>query len=232
MSDRVRVLTANLWNGVADSTGFAELVDRLAADVVRTQEMSPEQAEALASVLPHGHLEPRRDHNGMGIALRRPATLRRVTLPKRDAHVAELDPRDWPGLNARLEILSVHILGPHVWPPHRSWPARRGQLRALADYLDAAERRARVLVGDFNATRGFPVYQQLLRRLDDGHAEAARRRGRRPSATWGPTPGAPRVLRIDHALTESVHVDDARVVAIPGSDHSALVVDLSPTPGN
>ena len=228
MRDRVRVLTANLWNGVADPAGFAELVERLAADVVCTQEMSPEQAEALAGVLPNGHLEPRRDHNGMGIALRRPATLRRVSLPQRDAHVAELDPQNWPGLVAPLEILSVHIVAPHVWPPHRSWPVRRGQLRALADYLDAAERRARVLVGDFNATRGFPAYQRLLRRLDDGHARAAGRRGRRPGATWGPRPRVPRVLRIDHALTEFVHVDDARVVSIPGGDHSALVVDLSP----
>jgi endonuclease/exonuclease/phosphatase (EEP) superfamily protein YafD len=228
MSDRVRVLTANLWNGVADPAGFAELVERLAVDVVCTQEMSPEQAEALVRVLPHGHLEPRRDHNGMGIALRRPADLRRVRLPKRDAHVAELDPGAWPGLAAPLEILSVHIVGPHVWPPQRSWPTRRGQLRGLTAYLDAAERRARVLVGDFNATRGFPVYQRLLRRLDDGHARAAHRRGRRPGATWGPTPRAPRILRIDHALTESVHVDDARVVPIPGSDHSALLVDLSP----
>ena len=225
MGDRIRVLTANLWNGGADPAGLAELVEAWAVDVACAQELGPDQAEALARVLPHGLLEPARDHSGMGIALRRPGALRRVELPGRDARVAELDPSHWPGLGESLEVISVHILGPHLL---RRWRQRRGQLHALECYLDRAPPRPRLLVGDLNATPLWPLYRRLARRLRDAPADVARRRGARPQRTWGPTPRSPRLLRIDHALAEGVHVEDARVVPLPGSDHSALVVDLGP----
>ena len=152
MSDRIRVMTANLWNGGADPDGFAELVQNLEADVVCVQELSPEQAEALGRVLPYGCLEPDRNHDGQGIALRRPAEMRRVELPRRDAHVAELGPAHWPGLAAPLEVIAVHVMGPHVPPWVTAWPVRRGQLHGLLRYLDATSPRPRALVGDLNAT--------------------------------------------------------------------------------
>ena len=45
----------------------------------------------------------------MGIALRRPAELRRLSLPYRDAWVARLDPEGWPGLEAPVETLEKRI---------------------------------------------------------------------------------------------------------------------------
>jgi endonuclease/exonuclease/phosphatase (EEP) superfamily protein YafD len=222
----VRVLTANLWNGGADPDEFAALVEACGADVVCAQELAPEQADALSRVLPHGALAPARDNTGMGIALRRPAALDRVELPHRDAHVARLDPVEWPELGAALEVIGVHILGPHVWPPWRAWPLRRGQLRALERYLAGDPERPRLLVGDLNATPLFRVYRRLAAHLRDVHREAARRRGARPASTWGPTPGWPRLLRIDHALAAGVEVEDVRVVAVPGADHSAVLVQL------
>lgn len=230
MSDRIRVLTANLWNGGADPDGFADLVQELEADVVCVQELTPEQAEALGRVLPYGCLEPDRNSDGQGIALRRPAELRRLELARRDAHVAMLDPALWPGLPAPLEVIAVHVMGPHVPPWIANWRARRGQLLGLLRYLDEATPQARALVGDLNATPLWPVYRRLAGRLQDGPREVARRRGARPPRTWGPRPGTPRLLRIDHALVDRVHVEEAQVVTIPGSDHSALVVDLSPAP--
>lgn len=226
MGGVVRVLTANLWNGGADPEAFAELVQACGADVVCAQELAPDQADALGRVLPHGALAPARDNSGMGIALRRPAALERLPLPCRDAHVARLHPSDWPELGAPLEVIGVHILGPHVWPPWRAWPLRRRQLRALERYLAGDPERPRLLVGDLNATPLFAVYRRLAARLRDAHHEAARRRGARPASTWGPTPGFPRLLRIDHALAASVQVEDVRVLAVPGADHSALLVEL------
>jgi endonuclease/exonuclease/phosphatase (EEP) superfamily protein YafD len=219
-------MTANLWNGGADPERFAGLVEASRADVVCVQELAPEQADALARVLPHGRLSPARDNTGMGIALRRPAELSRIALPCRDAHVAHLDAGAWPELPDGLEVIGVHVLGPHVWPPWRAWPLRRGQLVGLERYLAEAPPRARVMVGDFNATPAFRVYRRLAARLPDAHHEVARRRGTRPAATWGPTPGAPRMLRIDHALAEGVRVEDAQVLAIPGGDHSALLIEI------
>ncbi len=52
-------------NGRADPEAFADLVNGSGADVVAVQELSPEQADALGRMFPHGRLEPSRGFNGM-----------------------------------------------------------------------------------------------------------------------------------------------------------------------
>jgi endonuclease/exonuclease/phosphatase (EEP) superfamily protein YafD len=224
---RLRILSCNLWNGGADPQAFADLVEELDADVVAMCELAPEQAEAVAKVRPHGLFEPRRDFLGMGLALRHPAPARRLPLPHRDARAVRLDPGAWPGLAAPLEVIGVHIMGPHAWPWSTSWPARRGQLRELLRYLGAADPIGRVVIGDYNATPLWPLYRRLRRRLHDAAEIVAARTGRRPERTWRPTPRFPRLLRIDHALTSAVTVRDFRVRDVPGGDHSAILVEVS-----
>ena len=224
MSGRLRILSANLWNGRADPDAFARVVESLRPDVVAVQELAPEHAEALARMMPHGALAPARDHRGMGLALRRPGVVRRVALPYRDAHVVDV-----PLGDEVVEVLNVHILAPHAQPPWWMWRVRCGQVRALAAYLDAAPRRHRVVVGDLNATPLWPAYRRLTARLTDGAVEAARQNGHRPQPTWSPWPGAARLLRIDHILVSGLAVHDVRVVPVAGSDHSAVVADVSAT---
>jgi endonuclease/exonuclease/phosphatase family metal-dependent hydrolase len=227
---RVRLVTANLCNGRADPAAFARLVEGLQADVVAVQELVPAQAEALRRVLPYGTLEPAVDYQGMGIALRHPARVARLPLPRRDAFVAELAGPGWStaeGDEIPVEIVNAHILAPHLQPFWRTVAHRRGQLRALEAYLDAAPRRPRALVGDLNATPRWPVYRRLVRRFTDAALLAAAQDGGRVGRTWGPWPGAPRLFRIDHVLVTGLAVAAAQVVTIPGSDHSALVVDVA-----
>jgi endonuclease/exonuclease/phosphatase (EEP) superfamily protein YafD len=222
----VRIVSANLWNGAVDPRAFADLIERLEPDAVATQEMSPEQAEALARVLPHGLLEPSRDFMGMGIALRDPAPVRRLGLPCRDARVTEIR-CERSGTRLELELLNVHIQAPHV---ARSWGtlrSRGGQLRGLVRHLEAAPQRRRVLVGDLNATPLWPLYRRLAARLTDAAVLAARHHGRAVERTWGPWPGGPRLLRLDHALVHGVAVDDFQVLPLPGGDHCAIVVDVA-----
>ncbi len=224
---RLRIVSANLLNGGADPQAFAELVATLGADVVAVQEVEARQAHALAAVLPYGDLAPASDHTGMGIALRRPAPVRRIPLPCRDAHVVRLTPQEWPILVESLEVVNVHIAAPHI-PPF--WPAlhrRRGQLSRLEEYLDRAAQCARVVIGDFNSPPWWPLYRRLAARLTDAAVVAAARRGVRPQATWGPNPSGTRLLRLDHALVTGAAVEDFRVVPVAGSDHSAIVLDLS-----
>jgi endonuclease/exonuclease/phosphatase (EEP) superfamily protein YafD len=221
----LRLISANLRHGRADPEAFAELVRREDAAVVAVQELGPRLAETLAALLPHGKLEPTQDGMGMGVALRRPSAVERLALPHRDARVARLEPEEWPELRERVEIMNVHISAPHTRVPH-SWRDRRGQLAGLEAYLTAAE-GPRVLVGDFNATPLWPVYRRLAALLDDAAALVAAREGRAPARTWGPTPDAPRLLRIDHVLVDALEVRALRVVPLPGSDHSAVVADLS-----
>jgi len=222
----LRILSANLWHGRADAAAFAALVRELDVSVLAVQELGPRQADALAHLLPHGKLEPTPDGDGLGIALRNPAEVRRLALPQRDALVARLSPGSWPGLEQSLEVVNAHLANPVIGMP-AVWGYRRGQVAGLAAYLAHAEPCPRVLVGDLNSTPGWPAYRRLAAQLDDAALLTAARRGRTPEPTWGPYPGAPRLLRIDHVLVDAFDVLDFRVVALPGSDHSAVFAELA-----
>ena len=229
MGQPIRILSANLWNGGADPEAFADLVLALAVDAVCMQELTPIQADAIARVMPHGELHPDEHFTGMGIALRRPAKLHRVPLACRDVRVAMLDPSDWSELSRPLELANLHMAAPHTWTPRPGLAMRAQQMSDLVPWLGREGRPAqRVLVGDFNATPVWPVYRRIAAHMHDAAVQVARRRGERPRNTWGPWSGSPRLLRIDHAMIDGVEVDDFRVVHVPGSDHSAVVVDVTP----
>jgi endonuclease/exonuclease/phosphatase family metal-dependent hydrolase len=219
---RFRLITANLANGGAEAEAFACRVAELEPDVVAVQELVPEQAAALARVMPFGTLQPRRDFMGMGVALRRPAPVRVVELPRRSAWVVDLTVTG----GQPVEVINAHILAPHIMPTWRTLAIRRGQTRALLAYLDSAPARPRVLVGDLNSTPTWPIYRHLAGRLTDAVVEAARANGGRPHRTWAPWPGGPRLFRIDHCFTSGLRVIGAQVIDLTGSDHAALVVDL------
>jgi endonuclease/exonuclease/phosphatase family metal-dependent hydrolase len=227
MGSRIRILSGNLLNGGADPDALCDLTRSLNVDVAAFQELAPEQAEAISDVLPFGALYPARDHHGMGIALRWPASQDRVRLPLRDALVARLCPDTWSGLSQPLDVVNVHVTAPQVWPPWRTWSQRRGQLRGLLEHLDAQTEQRIALIGDFNATPRWPFYRGLASRVLDAALLDAQRRGTRPSRTWGPWPSGPRLFRIDHAFVRQSEVEALRVVRIPGTDHSAVVVDVA-----
>ena len=228
MDSHLRVFSGNLMNGKADPEAFADLVLHSGADAVVVQELSPEQASALGRVFPHGRLEPARDFTGMGIAVRHPAEFDRLPLAGRDARIARLDPAHWPALTNPLEIVNIHSASPSFgkfgWS---QFALRRAQCRGLLQYLDRTPGRTRAVLGDFNATPAWPVYRVVARRLEDLARTHARNRGAKPARTWARWVGGPPLLRIDHCFGSGLRVDEFQVVAIRGSDHSGLVVDLS-----
>jgi endonuclease/exonuclease/phosphatase family metal-dependent hydrolase len=227
----IRLVTANLYHDRADAAAFAALLDALAVDLACLQELGSRQAAAIARVLPHGKLEPgatKRDHDGMGIAARRPVASERVALPRRPARIARLAPLDWPELASALELVNVHVQAPHTFPQWRSLAQRRKQLAALLPRLERDG--PRVVCGDFNATPVWPVYRALAERLPDLAQQHAVLRGESARSTWGPWPGSPRLLRIDHVLGSGVAAATVHVLPIRGSDHSAVLVDLVPEP--
>jgi endonuclease/exonuclease/phosphatase (EEP) superfamily protein YafD len=224
----LRILSANLMNGGADPAAFAELVRATRAEVVAVQELAPEQADALAGVLGHGRLDPRRDHRGMGIALARPGRASRIRLRYRDAHAVELEPALWPGLAAPLEVLNVHMANAATLRrPLAQVARRRAQVAGLLAHLDASPERPRVLVGDLNATPLWPVYRRLASRLEDLAALHARRTGRRAARTWPRGLGRLRLVRIDHCLASGCEAARVEVLDLRGSDHYALLVELA-----
>lgn len=229
--ERLRILSANLWNDRADAEAFAALVERLAVDVAAVQELGPRQAAALARVLPHGTLEPGLDYTGMGIAARTPVGVRRLPLPCRDARIGELRVSAADGTLLAVELINLHVQAPHSPFGWRTVQRRRGQWRGIQRHLAAAPQHPRVLVGDFNATPLWPLYRRVTAHLRDAALIAATRAGGRARPTWGPWPTAPRLLRIDHAFVHRVAVLDFQVVAVAGGDHCAVMVDIAADPG-
>ncbi len=83
------------------------------------------------------------------------------------------------------------------------------------------------MIGDLNATPRWPVYQRLAALFTDAAIAVAQRNGSRLEPTWGwPHRRRQRLLRLDHALTRGIEARDFHVVALKGSDYSAIVVDL------
>jgi len=224
----LRLVSANLRNGRVDPGWLRELILALRADVVALQEADPPHFEALSAELPHGCFEPGEGHTGMGIALRNEAETAALPLAWRSAQRARLEPVHWPRLSRPLELVNVHIAAPHVYlPPLYGFILRGRQVRQLEAHFDRPEddRDASVLIGDFNATPLWPVYRRLAPLFSDAAIAVAQQRGRPVEPTWG-RPGGRRWLRIDHAFTRGVEHLDFQVLALPDSDHSAVVVDL------
>jgi len=214
----LRLLTANLWNGRARPDALADAIARTQPDAVLAQELAPEQADAIEKHLSYGVLMPRRDKRGMGLALRRPAQVALLPLPRRDALVARLLPEHWGPLAAPLEIINVHMSAPTRLS---RLLLRRAQLKVLREYLERGP-MTRVVAGDLNSFRLMPAYRELRSLLRD----AALERRPWPAPTWSPGASWPRLLRIDHVLLHGLAVVDVEVLRIDGSDHSAVLATL------
>jgi endonuclease/exonuclease/phosphatase (EEP) superfamily protein YafD len=222
MGPSFRLLTANLLNGRADPRLFGESLDRLAPDIVVTQELGPDAAEAIADRYPGHDLHPGLDHRGIGIASRFEAEYGSLDLPWREGRWARID------IGSRvLVVATVHLINPIEFPWWVSVRKRTDQLEALATWAkDEVGKEAMVVAGDMNASPSWPAYTFLADRWDDLVVEAAQVSGSDPESTWGWRPGWPRMLRIDHVFGRGVEALATSVEAVRGSDHDAVVVEL------
>ena len=221
----IRILTANLRRGRADAATLGALIDRLQVDVVCVQELRP----WLVAALPQGRLGANHRRREVGVACRYDAEVVELPLPGRSGWAARLSPASWPQLHTPIDIVSAHILAPHMRPYALNRSMRRGQLAGLLDFLAREPDVPKAILGDFNASPLWPVYRQLASRLTDAAVSAARR-GEKPRPTWPQIPalGLKGLLRIDHCFVSRLCALQAQVVPITGSDHLGLCVDVAP----
>ncbi len=223
---KLRIFTANLWNGKADPAALAGLLEETMPDVVAVQELSPNAAAVIENALPYGRLDPADDTMGMGIALRYPAPVEHLPLALRNARIARLDPADWPELTTEVEVINTHLGNPILFPPTRSFRWRRQQVVELTDYQRRTPSPHRVLVGDLNSTPLWPAYRRLTEHLSDAAVQLSSNNGHKPGRTWAPRGATRPLLRIDHVLVNGLKPLSLRVLEVPGSDHSGVLVDL------
>lgn len=222
----IRILSCNLFFGNARPAALLDLIARESIDVVCAQELSPSLAAALQECLPHGDMVRPGLKRDNGIAARRPVTLDVIAMPGRAARIATLTPEHWPQLRQPLQLVNVHIQAPQKWPWFPNRVRRRDQLRMLLQDRAAAP-CAYAIVGDFNASPSWPLYRRIARE----HQDAAVLLQPRAAATWPAiTPlGISGLFRIDHCFVKNLGVTSLRIVELPGSDHSGLLVDLAET---
>ena len=164
----------------------------------------------------------RDDNFGMAVFLRRGLGLDGVT--------AELDAARVPRIDLRLDLAGrwVRLLGVHTMPPvgAAGSEVRAAQLETVGLLVrDAAD--PIVVAGDFNATPWSAPFRRLLR--DAGLRDSARGFGYR--GTWPSTLWWTGMIPIDHVLVSPRwRVEDRRIGSDLGSDHRAVVVDLTLTP--
>ena len=216
---RLRVLTTNLLVDRADPGGVASMIDEYEPDVLAVQELGERSATVIMPMLPYGKLDPRPDNFGLGIASHNAITVEPLELAERPGWVARLDPDDW-GLREPFTILNVHLTNPIDPPWGRSFRARRSQIAEIRSAVSSLE-TPYLIVGDMNSTPSWPEY----RRLAELGTDAARATGTaRP--TWSHFLSGPRLLRIDHGFVSGATPVTTQTVAVAGSDHRALVIDL------
>ncbi|MFI6347603.1 endonuclease/exonuclease/phosphatase family protein [Streptomyces sp. NPDC050560] len=219
----LRVVTANLQAGRA-AADLARLVRSDHPDLVFVEECDRACADRLDEALGDDRLphraaagdDGRASHGSLILSSLRLTAARGVggTLGMPGA-VADVR-----GHPVRLQL--AHPVPP--LPPHGVGVWRR-DLGALRDWAAAADGQSTVLAGDFNASQDHSAFRHVL---DTGLRDAARLAGHPRTPSW-PARTAPALgAQIDHVLlSDDFSVRGARFVGLGGSDHRALVADVT-----
>ena len=218
VGEPLTVVTANLQFGRADPFALVKLVKEHRVDVLATEELTPEavallRGAGLEQELPYSELAPFRDADGCGLWSRYPLD----RLPPFQARFQS------PGALVKLPTRQVVVRVLHAFPP-TDGPLYRKDYAALTDQVRQLDPMTpTVLAGDLNASVDNTVLRNLMgSRFRDSSEQA----GSGVVATWSPM-GWPALLHLDHVLVDPhFSVRSTVVLALPGSDHRALLARL------
>lgn len=224
----LRVLSVNLYVGVANLEYVVELVDRYEPDLLSLQELSPAAYEQLAALgleerMPHVIAEPAEQAVGTGVYSLHPLERLEEAEPGGIFHQIAAEVTLPGGEKARF--LAVHNAAPAAPERIPSWEAD------LAAMPTPGGEVPWILAGDFNATLDHRLMRELV---DEGYTDAADTTGEGLSTTWRPTEGGyirglvrPPAVTLDHVLVdERIAVRDFTVLDKRGSDHAPVVATV------
>ncbi|MGN9755754.1 endonuclease/exonuclease/phosphatase family protein [Streptomyces sp. SD31] len=217
-----RVLTSNVEFGHA-TDALVAAVRREKPDLVFVQECEytcdARLREALGTGYPHRAAQVAGGSAGSVVLSRFP-----------------LDPTDpvpgtmaMPGAVADVRGHAVRLQLAHPMPPLPGrtdlWRRELGELRDFAAENTGDGRTPLVLAGDFNASQDHAAFRRIL---DTGLRDAARLTGHDRTPSWPARTTPAFGVQIDHVLvTADFSVRTARFLDLPGTDHRALLVDVT-----
>ncbi|MEU1401711.1 endonuclease/exonuclease/phosphatase family protein [Streptomyces sp. NPDC005728] len=131
-----------------------------------------------------------------------------------------------PGAVADVRGHAVRVQLAHPMPPLPGqvglWKRELGRLRTFAA---ADPRTPTILAGDFNASQDHAAFRRIL---DTGLTDAARLAGHDRTPSWPSRTASVIGAQIDHVLlSPDFSATDARFLRLAGTDHRALVVDIT-----
>ncbi|MEO3779178.1 endonuclease/exonuclease/phosphatase family protein [Micromonospora sp. B11E3] len=221
----LRLLTANLLAGAADTRALVDLVRAHRVDVLAVQEFTPRAAAeldqlGLAALLPHRQLNPQVGTPGSGLYARFPISGGGVRLNRGGWGFSQAYGTVTPPGGPPVRVESAHPAAPYAIDQVGYW--RTDLTAQLPATPDAG---LRVLAGDFNATLDHAPLRALLA---TGYVDAADAVGVGLVGTWGPYDGDPiPPVTIDHVLVDRrIAVHAVAVRPVPGSDHRAVFAEL------
>ncbi|WP_291377796.1 endonuclease/exonuclease/phosphatase family protein [Demequina sp.] len=212
------VATLNLEYGEADADAVVRLVEDYSVDVLAVQELTPAAVTrlrdaGLEEVLPQAVLAPEPGFKGTGLWSRLPLADRQIV----DALSARAVRAQITVESRALAVYAIHPEAPAL-RSHQRWSEDMDRLAALLGDVTGGV----IVAGDFNTARDHAAF----RRLEGlGYADAADQAGAgfQPTFPEGRTIGP--LVAIDHVMTRdaSLVAKTLDTVAIPGTDHRALV---------
>ena len=216
---RVRVLALNVEYSQSTGPAAARQIRQANPDVVVLSELSSRNLRGLdLSQYRYSWQRPQPGAFGQGIWSRWPLTSKTIWTD----HGIAMMQVTVAAPTGSFRVYQVHTHSPQGASGRSTW---KSQLKRLKTYL-ADERLPVVAAGDYNASRWDSAFSDLLggaNHIADANA------GRGYLATW-PSGWSwiPPVLPLDHMLiSRGIGVRDIRSLSPVGSDHRAIVADLT-----
>jgi endonuclease/exonuclease/phosphatase (EEP) superfamily protein YafD len=217
--ETLTVVSANVYLGTADAAALVGLVERLDADLLSVQELTPSFARrlrrlGLERLLPHSTLLAQPRGRGGGLYARFPLT----TLPHQTRFLFRM-----PAATMLLpDRTRLRVLAVHPQPPTMDVDGWQEALESLPPTGDGIPW---LLVGDFNATLD---HAELRDVLDRGYRDAGDAAGMGLEPTWPNGREITPPITIDHVLADRrFGIVDYGVLNQPGSDHRFVYARLA-----
>ncbi|WP_375483562.1 endonuclease/exonuclease/phosphatase family protein [uncultured Jatrophihabitans sp.] len=221
----VTVLQANLRVGSANPADLVRTVAARKVDVLATEELTPTErdrliADGLTTLLPY-RFDAALAGGGGGLAVwsRYPLT---PDHNYRGFRLGVLSATIRLDRTHRLTFLAAHLLPPYPYPAGE-WRSEMRRLRTILKTA-AAGTDPVIVAGDLNATLDNQPVRGLL---GTGYADAAEHAGAGYDATYPTDRWYPPLIAIDHILSRGGSAAEATTLALPGSDHHALVARIA-----
>jgi endonuclease/exonuclease/phosphatase (EEP) superfamily protein YafD len=217
--ETLTVVSANVYLGTADAAALVGLVDRLDADLLSVQELTPSFARrlrrlGLERLLPSSVLMPQPRGSGGGLYARFPLT------PQ--AYQTRFLFRMPRGTMVLPDRTRLRVVAVHPQPPNMDAGRWKEALESLPATGGAAPW---LLVGDFNATLD---HAELRDVLDRGYRDAGDAAGMGLEPTWPNGHERTPPITIDHVLADRrLGIVDYDVLDQPGSDHRYVYARLA-----